>query len=118
MNNFTILTVLCILNIVLQALDGVLTYIGVSLYSSGIEGNPVVKFVIENMGIGVGLVTVKTIAIGLLVFIITVRLGENFDPKDFYLYLLALTVINGIYIWVVGYWIAFLSQGQACKIIW
>lgn len=118
MNNFSILVILCVINIVLQALDGVLTYIGVSLHSSLIEGNPIVKKVIDLLGPELGLITVKAGAIGLLVFIIYSRLGENFEEKDFYMYLGALTLINIIYLWVVGYWIMFLSHGQFCRITW
>src|SRR5918993_2226656 len=45
-----------------QACDGVLTYVGVSLYGTGMEGNPLIVWLMETMGHGVALTTAKGIA--------------------------------------------------------
>jgi uncharacterized membrane protein len=42
-----------------QALDGVLTYIGVSTYGPQIEGNPVIAWLMASVGDGPGLATAK-----------------------------------------------------------
>ena len=47
-----------------QASDGVLTYIGVSLYGHGIEGNPVIAWLMAEMGYGPALATAKLTAGG------------------------------------------------------
>ena len=47
-----------------QASDGVLTYIGVSLYGYGIEGNPVIAWLMTQMGHGPALATAKLTAGG------------------------------------------------------
>jgi hypothetical protein len=45
-----------------QAGDGVLTYIGVSLYGPAIEGNPLIAWLMESMGQGLALATTKVTA--------------------------------------------------------
>jgi hypothetical protein len=45
-----------------QASDGVLTYIGVSTYGLSIEGNPVIAWLMAQMGEGPGLATAKVTA--------------------------------------------------------
>ena len=45
-----------------QALDGVLTYIGVSTYGPGMEGNPLIAWLMAQMGEGAGLATAKLTA--------------------------------------------------------
>jgi hypothetical protein len=47
-----------------QASDGVLTYIGVSLYGHGIEGNPLIAWLMAEMGHGPALATAKLTAGG------------------------------------------------------
>jgi hypothetical protein len=47
-----------------QASDGVLTYIGVSLYGHGIEGNPLIAWLMTQMGHGPALATAKLTAGG------------------------------------------------------
>lgn len=46
-----------------QVLDGVFTYLGVSLWGLGIEANPVVSSAVAMAGLGTGLAVVKTTAI-------------------------------------------------------
>ena len=45
-----------------QALDGVLTYIGVSTYGPGMEGNPLIAWLMVQMGEGAGLAAAKVTA--------------------------------------------------------
>ncbi|CAN5412914.1 hypothetical protein BH23ACI1_BH23ACI1_10970 [soil metagenome] len=45
-----------------QILDGVLTYIGVSLYGPEMEGNPLISWLMAQMGEGPGLATAKITA--------------------------------------------------------
>jgi hypothetical protein len=47
-----------------QCLDGVLTYLGVSIWGRGIEANPLVSLAIAAGGPGIGLVAAKLVAIG------------------------------------------------------
>jgi uncharacterized membrane protein len=51
-----------VLFLIAQACDGVLTYIGVSLYGPAIEGNPVVGWLMGTMGQGLALTTTKMAA--------------------------------------------------------
>lgn len=59
------------LNILLQILDGILTYIGVSALSHGIdaEGNPIVKFLMRNLGPGTALLLVKGFAVSIIFYL-------------------------------------------------
>ena len=45
-----------------QACDGVLTYVGVSLHGAAIEGNPLLGWLMGEMGHGVALATAKGVA--------------------------------------------------------
>ena len=45
-----------------QALDGVLTYVGVSTFGLRMEGNPFVGWLMSSMGEGAGLATAKLAA--------------------------------------------------------
>jgi hypothetical protein len=55
--------VLCFL--VVQCLDGVLTYLGVSIWGPGIEANPLVSSAVQVAGLGTGLAAVKLFAVSL-----------------------------------------------------
>ena len=48
--------------LIAQACDGVLTYVGVSLYGPAIEGNPLLGWLMDSMGHGVALATAKGVA--------------------------------------------------------
>ena len=50
--------------LLVQCLDGVLTYLGVSIWGRGIEANPLVSLAIAAGGLGAGLAAAKLIAIG------------------------------------------------------
>ena len=45
-----------------QALDGALTYVGVSTYGPAMEGNPLIAWLMAAMGEGPGLATAKVTA--------------------------------------------------------
>ena len=45
-----------------QAFDGVLTYVGVSIYGPHIEGNPLIAWLMATIGEGPGLATAKVTA--------------------------------------------------------
>jgi hypothetical protein len=47
-----------------QVWDGVLTYVGVSLYGLHLEGNPIISWLMTTMGCGPALVTAKATASG------------------------------------------------------
>ena len=47
-----------------QAWDGILTYIGVSTYGLGIEGNPLMVWLMSALGHGAGLTAAKVAAAG------------------------------------------------------
>jgi uncharacterized membrane protein len=48
--------------LVSQACDGVLTYVGVSVYGVGIEGNPLLAWLMTAVGEGPALATAKGVA--------------------------------------------------------
>ena len=48
-----------------QASDGLLTYVGVATYGTGIEGNPLIAWLIHSMGAGPALSTAKITAASL-----------------------------------------------------
>ena len=57
------LAVLCFL--LVQCLDGALTYLGVSAWGLQIEGNPLVTSMVRALGLGAGLAAIKLAAAGL-----------------------------------------------------
>ena len=56
-----------------QACDGVLTYVGVSVYGLHMEGNPILGWMMTAMGQGAALATAKAVAGG---FGIALHLGS------------------------------------------
>jgi CheY-like chemotaxis protein len=48
---------------VAQALDGVLTYVGIATFGAAAEGNPVVSWYMSAFGAGFGLAAVKAVAV-------------------------------------------------------
>ncbi len=48
-----------------QLLDGVLTYLGVTIWGPGIEANPIVSSAVAAIGLGAGLASAKLLAAGL-----------------------------------------------------
>lgn len=54
-----------VLFLCVQALDGVLTYLGVHIWGLSIEANPLVSSAVSLAGVGTGLAATKLVAIGL-----------------------------------------------------
>ena len=50
--------------LIVQGLDGVLTYLGVTLFGPQVEGNPLVAGLITGLGLGPGLALAKMTAAG------------------------------------------------------
>jgi hypothetical protein len=50
--------------LVVQALDGVMTYIGIAWWGPGIEANPLVSSAVAYAGVGAGLTATKLVAVG------------------------------------------------------
>jgi hypothetical protein len=50
--------------LVVQCLDGVLTYLGVTIWGIGIEANPLISSAVSTAGLGVGLCGAKLVAVG------------------------------------------------------
>jgi hypothetical protein len=86
-----------VLFLVAQASDGVLTYIGVSTFGPGIEGNPLIVWLMGTLGDGPGLATAK-LAAGVL--------GIALHLSDVHK---AVALLAGFYLVVaVGPWVAVL----------
>ena len=49
--------------VIVQCLDGVFTYLGVRQWGPTIEANPIVSSTVQMVGLGVGLATVKLVAV-------------------------------------------------------
>lgn len=48
-----------------QCLDGAFTYLGVSIWGAGVEGNPIISSAVSYAGLGVGLAGAKLFAVAL-----------------------------------------------------
>ena len=55
----------CVTFMVVQALDGALTYLGVHIWGPPIEANPIVSSAVSVAGVGTGLAPAKLFAVGL-----------------------------------------------------
>src|SRR5262249_1035788 len=51
--------------ILVQSLDGALTYVGVSFWGLAVEANPIISSAVQVVGLGAGLAAAKLIAAGL-----------------------------------------------------
>ena len=51
--------------VVVQGLDGALTYLGVHIWGISIEANPLVSSAVSMAGVGAGLAAAKLFAVGL-----------------------------------------------------
>jgi hypothetical protein len=49
--------------LLVQALDGVFTYLGVRIWGPGIEGNPLISSAVAHAGLGAGLAAAKLLAV-------------------------------------------------------
>jgi uncharacterized membrane protein len=80
-----------------QAFDGILTYVGVTTFGLGIEGNPLIAWLMNALGNGTGLAMAKVMAV---CFGIALHLSEVHK---------AVAVLAGFYLLVaVGPWMALL----------
>jgi len=68
---YRIATLLILFLIYLQVMDLVFTRIGLHLYGIDAEGNPIVKYLVSHLGIDFGLISVKLVAILLLMWFLT-----------------------------------------------
>lgn len=95
-----ILVALCIL---LQILDGIFTGYGIFNSSFGIdaEGNPLVKYVINSIGVVPGLILVKSFAIAAVLYMQKIKVSA-----------LAVGLVCGIYVPVVGTWAYIIFSGN------
>ena len=50
---------------IVQALDGVLTYLGVHIWGPSVEANPIISSAVSFAGVGTGLAAAKLFAVGL-----------------------------------------------------
>jgi hypothetical protein len=50
--------------LLVQCLDGIFTYLGVSIWGTGIEANPIVSSAVSVAGLGAGLAGTKLVAAG------------------------------------------------------
>jgi hypothetical protein len=51
--------------VIVQVLDGAMTYLGVKTWGPGIEANPLISSAITSAGPGIGLASAKLMAVGL-----------------------------------------------------
>lgn len=92
--------------ILMQILDGVLTYFGVCSAGLWIEGNPLVRYVMSTCGILGGLLLVKTMAI-LILLTSLLFVSEIRNQKSLFLSLL---LVNVCYVLAVYYWILYFLE--------
>jgi hypothetical protein len=50
--------------VLVQCLDGIFTYLGVSIWGPGIEANPIISSAVQVAGLGTGLAGAKLLAVG------------------------------------------------------
>lgn len=88
---------LCIL---LQLLDGFLTYVGVSASPLGLdaEGNPIIRSAMESLGPGTALLIVKSLAIGAILYL-------KARSSDLVMLKRVLGVVNLLYLISASLWI-------------
>ena len=93
------------LNMCLQIIDGLQTYYAITKLGDN-ELNPIVNHIMMQMGVGFGLIAVKMCVLILLIFLAIVC-GPNIPYLEYVhkskFLALSLTIINIIYIFVVGY---------------
>lgn len=117
MRKVRLLDVTCIYNIVMQALDGALTYVGVGIHGLEIEGNPIVKYALSELGPLVGMCFIKGLAITVLICILLVPRKELTSISNMWFYYVCFTAINVVYSFVVYYWIKLLAHHNACVLV-
>lgn len=93
-----------VLSALLQLLDGILTYIGVSTSPLGldVEGNPIIKGIMRSIGPGMALLLVKSFAVGAIFYL-------KRSASDLVMLKAALYVVNLLYLISAVLWIYVLS---------
>lgn len=105
---FILFQLLVLVLILFQILDGSCTYIGLLRHGIGIEGNPLIVYLISIFGYFWGLAIPKGIGILLILFIYNAMLRSGFVSRR----LLATAIIlNIFYAWIVYNWIIALIFG-------
>jgi hypothetical protein len=89
-----------ILHVLLQILDGILTYMGVTILakSTEIEGNPMLKWLMNEIGVVLAIVIVKSCAVLII-------LTLNKSAKKSVMLRRCLFAVNLIYILVCAMWV-------------
>lgn len=104
-----IIQLLTIIHVILQILDGSLTYYGVYLYGIGVEGNRLIVKLMELLGVEFGLIIPKTLGILFVYYIYCLYKNFNHLSKIIFVrFFLILIIINMIYTLVVSQWVYFL----------
>jgi hypothetical protein len=86
---------LAILAMILQVLDGLYTYIGIRLFGSVIEGNPIIRFAVNLAGAELALISIKFAACLMISYISRVKSNQVFYMLIF---------VNFVYLNVVALW--------------
>lgn len=76
--------ILCSILVALQLLDAVLTISGVMTFGIEAEGNPMLHFLMQNIGAVPTIVLAKTIAIGIIGLLFTLSTKVTWIPKALY----------------------------------
>jgi len=85
--------------IFLQFLDGLFTYIGVKRFGVEAEGNPIIKWLIETLGLECGLLGVKLAAC--IIIVCMVRYCQSKTTSNL-LKLLIFLYSNVVFLWIYG----------------
>jgi hypothetical protein len=78
--------IVVLLFLLAQCLDGAFTYLGISLWGPGVEGNPLISSAVSYAGLGLGLAGAKLFAVSLGIALHVARVHN------------ALALLTGIYI--------------------
>jgi len=93
----------CYYNIVMQILDGLFTFWGTFNFGAIAEGNPIIRYFIENYGL-ISILWIKGFVILLLgVMILAIRISKDLQESPSLGGVL--TFINVLYTIVVGIWV-------------
>jgi len=99
MNRVSIFNKIIILLLIFsQLFDGIFTYMGVRIGGLDVEGNPIVKYLMTNLGAAGGLILIKILAISMLSYLYTV--SHRYDKK----FSIVLMFIFVIYLVVLILW--------------
>ena len=89
--------------IILQFLDGLTTYIGVKALGPRAEGNPLIRYAIENLGPEFALVSIKLLAVMFVVALYRLNRKSKTYLKTV-LVILSVVYINVVAMWIYAFW--------------